>query len=180
MADTPQPPSAWVQRWSHLVPDGATVLDLACGAGRHTRWFAARGARLTALDRNGPLIAPLATIAEVIVADIEADPWPLAGRRFDAVIVTHYLWRTLLPAIVDSLAPGGVLIYETFAQGNAAFGKPSNPDFLLQPGELLRAAAGLRIVAYEDGFLDAPPRCIQRLAAVREDPSAAPSSRYAL
>jgi len=156
------------------------VLDLACGAGRHTIWFAGRGAKLTALDRNGPLIAPLAAIAEVIVADIEAGPWPLAGRRFDAVIVTHYLWRALLPVIVESVAPGGVLIYETFAEGNAAFGKPSNPDFLLRPGELLRAAAGLRIVAYEDGFLDTPPRCIQRLAAVREDPSAAPSSRYAL
>jgi hypothetical protein len=111
---------------------------------------------------------------EAIVADIERDPWPLAGRQFDAVIVTHYLWRPLLPVLVAAVGVGGVLLYETFASGNASVGRPSNPDFLLRPGELLAAAATLRIVAYEDGFLGDPDRFVQRLAAVRERPAATP------
>lgn len=176
-------PSAWVLRWSALVPAGAGVLDVACGSGRHVRWFAQRrGARVTALDRDAQALAPLAGIAaEMVVADIESAPWPLAGRRFDAVVVTNYLWRALLPTIVDSVAEGGVLIYETFARGNETVGRPSNPDFLLAPGELLRAAAGMRIVAYEDGF-DAgpPPRFVQRLAAVREVPSPLAPARHLL
>ena len=170
--------SPWVQRWSTLVPRGASVLDLACGSGRHVRWFAARGARVTALDRDAQALAALEGIAaEIVVADIEGGPWPLAGRRFDAVVVTNYLWRALLPTIVASVAEGGALIYETFARGNETVGKPSNPDFLLAPGELLRAAAGLRVVAYEDGFLAGPPeRFVQRVAAVREAaPSAGPA-----
>jgi len=108
------------------------------------------------------------TAGEKVVADIEAGPWPFAGRRFDAVVVTNYLWRPLMPVLLDSLAPGGVLLYETFAHGNATVGKPSRPDFLLAPGELLDACAGLRVVAYEDGFLEAPERFVQRIAAVRE------------
>ncbi len=160
--------SPWVQRWSHLVPAGGEVLDLACGSGRHVRWFAGRGCRVTAVDRDAAALEPLAPLATTIVADIEAGPWPLAGRRFDAVVVTNYLWRALLPTIVDAVAEGGVLLYETFAAGNASVGRPANPDFLLQPGELLRATAGLRVVAYEDGFIDAPPRFVQRIAAVRE------------
>lgn len=168
-------PSPWVQRWSALVPTGATVLDVACGSGRHVRWFAARGARVTALDRDAAALETLRDVAaETVAADIEAGPWPLAGRRFDAVVVTNYLWRALLPTIAASVADGGVLVYETFARGNEAFGKPSNPDFLLAPGELLDAARGLRIVAYEDGFLDAPPRCVQRIAALRETAGAPP------
>lgn len=170
--------SPWVQRWSTLVPRGASVLDLACGSGRHVRWFAARGARVTALDRDAQALAALEGIAaEIVAADIEGGPWPLAGRRFDAVVVTNYLWRALLPTIVASVAEGGALVYETFARGNETVGKPSNPDFLLTPGELLRAAAGLRIVAYEDGFLAGPPeRFVQRVAAVREAaPSAGPA-----
>jgi len=103
-----------------------------------------------------------------------AGPWPLADRTFDAVVVTNYLWRPLLPAIVATVGPGGALLYETFAVGNATVGRPANPDFLLAPGELLVAAAGLRIVAYEDGFLADPDRFVQRLAAVREQPSATP------
>ena len=169
-------PSPWVQRWSALVPAGAAVLDVACGSGRHTRWFAARGARVTALDRDAAALDALRDVAaEIVAADIEAGPWPLAGRRFDAVVVTNYLWRALLPTLVASVAAGGVLIYETFARGNEAFGKPSNPDFLLAPGELLDAVRGaLRVVAYEDGLLDAPPRCVQRIAALREAPGAPP------
>lgn len=161
------PPSEWVQRWSHLVPAGATVLDVACGSGRHVKWFADRGCRVTGVDRDASAAEPLRNIAEILVADIENGPWPLSGRHLDAVVVTNYLWRPLLPTLVGSLAEGGVLIYETFANGNQALGKPSNPDFLLQPGELLRATQGLDTVAYENGFLDNPPRLVQRIVAVK-------------
>lgn len=170
-------PSPWVQRWSALVPAGATVLDLACGHGRHLRWFAQRGCRVTGVDRDAAALAASEGLGEMITADVENGAWPLPGRRFDAVIVTNYLWRALLPTVVDSVAAGGVLVYETFAAGNETVGKPSNPAFLLRPGELLQACAGLRIVAYEDGFLDAPPRFVQRIAAVREGPDAGPVRR---
>jgi SAM-dependent methyltransferase len=169
--------SAWVQRWSHLVPAGASVLDVACGSGRHLRWFAQRGARVTGVDRDAAAVASLAEIAEIVVADIEAGPWPFAARRFDAVVVTNYLWRARLPDMIASVAPGGVLIYETFAAGNETVGKPSNPDFLLRPGELLQLAAGLRVVAFEDGFEPAPARFVQRIVAVRDDPSQTPAPR---
>ena len=170
-----EPVSAWVQRWSSLVPAGGTVLDVACGLGRHTRWFLARGHRVFAVDRSAEAIDGVRALApsgigerlETRVADLESGPWPFAGQRFDAVVVTNYLWRPLLPVIVDSVAPGGALIYETFAAGNEAYGKPSRADFLLRPGELLAACAGLRAVAFEDGYLDGPPRRVQRIAAVR-------------
>ncbi len=164
------PPSDWVVRWSHLARPGGTVLDVACGPGRHLVWFHRRNHRVTGVDRSPEAIesvAPLASGgAELLQADLESGPWPFAGRRFDAVVVTHYLWRPLLPAIVAAVAPGGVLIYETFADGQAAHGRPSRPEFLLRPGELLQACAGLRVVAYEDGFLSQPPRCVQRIVAV--------------
>lgn len=167
-------PSPWVQRWSHLVPAGATVLDVACGQGRHVRWFAGRGCRVTALDRDEAAVRPLQDCAEVVVADIEQGSWPLGERRFDAVLVTNYLWRPLLPLLVERVAPGGLLIYETFAFGNQTVGRPSNPAFLLRPGELLEAVQGrLRPLGYEDGYADAPPRYLQRLAAVREIPGSA-------
>jgi SAM-dependent methyltransferase len=161
-------PSPWIRRWTHLVAPGGTVLDLACGGGRHARWFAARGHKVTGVDRNAEALASLQGVAETIEADIENGPWPFAGRSFDAVIVTNYLWRPLFPQILDSVAPGGVLLHETFAQGNETVGKPSRPDFLLAPGELLRAYGALRVVAFEDGFLDGPPRFVQRIAAVRD------------
>ncbi len=107
-------------------------------------------------------------MGEAIQADIENGPWPLPGRRFDGVVVTNYLWRPLLPTIVESVAPGGVLLYETFSQGNETVGRPARPEFLLRPGELLHACGSLRVVAYENGFLDAPARFVQRIAAVRE------------
>ena len=173
-------PSPWVQRWSALLPEHASVLDVACGPGRHLRWFAQRGCSVTGVDRDAAALEPLRALGEIIVADIENGPWPLVDRSFDAVIVTNYLWRPLLPAIVECVAPGGVLLYETFATGNETVGKPSRPDFLLQPGELLRAAAGLRIVAYEDGFLTDPERYLQRLAAVRETASSGVAPRYPL
>lgn len=159
--------SVWVQRWSHLVPAGAPVLDVACGFGRHMRWFAAKGHPVSGVDSSAEAIDSLKGLGETVRADIENGPWPFAGRSFAGVVVTNYLWRALLPAIVDSVAPGGALIYETFAAGNETVGKPSRPDFLLRPGELLRACQALRIVAYEDGFLDAPARFVQRIAAVR-------------
>ena len=171
-----EPPSAWVQRWSHLVPPGGSVLDLACGHGRHMRWFAQRGHRVTGVDRSPEAIAAVAPWGTALQADIENAPWPLMDndqvQRFDAVVVTNYLWRALLPMVLQSVAMGGVLIYETFAAGNETVGKPARPDFLLQAGELLRACADLRVVAYEDGYLDMPPRFVQRIAAVRASPLA--------
>jgi SAM-dependent methyltransferase len=141
------------------------VLDVACGGGRHLRWLASQGFEVTGVDRDAAALASLQTLGRVIVADIESGPWPLAGETFDAVVVTNYLWRPLWPALRASLAPGGVLIYETFAIGNEVFGRPSNPHFLLRPGELLEACRGMLVVAYEDGFLDAPPRRVQRIVA---------------
>lgn len=174
------PPSPWVQRFGSALAPGSQVLDVACGAGRHARWFAQRGCRVTALDRDAPAVEPLRGLAEVQVADLEQDPWPLPGRRFDAVVVTHYLWRPLWPALLESIAPRGWLLYETFAAGQQSVGRPTNPDFLLRPGELLDVVRGsLRVVAYEDGFLAAPDRFIQRIAAVREVPPAQPA-RYPL
>lgn len=173
-------PSAWVQRWSHLIKPGATLLDVACGTGRHVRWFAQRGCRVTALDRDAVALQPLQGLAEIRVADIEAAPWPLVERRFDAVLVTNYLWRELLPTIVDSVADDGVLIYETFAVGNETVGKPSNPKFLLRHAELLSAARDLHVVAYENGCLTEPDRFVQRLVAVRPSALQAPPLGYRL
>lgn len=160
------PPSDWIRRWAPLIRPGGTVLDLACGSGRHLRWLAAQGFTLTGVDRDAESLAPLAGLAETLVADIETGPWPLAGRRFDAVVVTNYLWRPLFPRILAALADDGLLLYETFADGHQALGRPSRPDFLLQPGELITLAAGLRIVAYEAGRLEDPPRVVQRIAAL--------------
>jgi SAM-dependent methyltransferase len=153
------------------------VLDVACGGGRHLRWLAAQGFLVTGVDRDAAALTGLPSQVRTIVADIEAGPWPLAGQRFDAVVVTNYLWRPLWPALLASLADRGILIYETFALGNEAFGKPSNPDFLLRPGELLEACRGLHVVAYEDGRLDAPTRRVQRIAAVNGE---APGAHHPL
>ena len=178
--------SAWVQRWSHLVPEGAPVLDVACGLGRHLRWFATRGHPVTGVDRAPQAIEAAASVGEAVCADIEHGPWPVEGRNFGAVVVTNYLWRPLLPSIVASVAPDGVLLYETFASGNETVGRPAQPAFLLQPGELLRACASLRVVAYEEGFLPAgipagaPERFVQRIVAVREASSAGAPARYLL
>ena len=173
-------PSDWIRRWSHLIASGATVLDVACGSGRHVHWFAQRGCHVTGVDRNAQALAPLHGLAELVTADIERDAWPLVDRHFDAVIVTNYLWRPLLPVLIASVAPGGVLIYETFAIGQQTLGKPSNPDFLLQPGELLTATKGLRVAAYEDGFTSTPERFVQRIVAVRANANAALPARHVL
>jgi len=181
----PALPSDWIVRWAPLLPPAARVLDVACGHGRHARWLAAAGHHVTAIDRDPALLAPLAGLADVVPADLEAGPWPLPGRRFDAVVVTNYLWRPLFPALKDAVAPGGLLIYETFAQAHAALGRPRRPEFLLAPGELIdvlrppaRAVGqdaspseNWRIVAFEEGRLPArgesPEREVQRIVARR-------------
>ncbi|MEI8266504.1 MAG: class I SAM-dependent methyltransferase [Betaproteobacteria bacterium] len=179
-------PSPWVTRWAAWLPAGSTVLDLACGSGRHLRWLAAQGLRVTGVDRDEQALQGLAGLraahdtVELLLADIEAGPWPLRGRQFDAVLVTNYLWRPLLPTLVASVAPAGLLIYETFASGHARYGRPSRPDFLLQPGELLQAAQGMRVLAYEDGYLDHPPRLVQRICARREGPDTSPAQALPL
>ncbi|MGO4478417.1 class I SAM-dependent methyltransferase [Massilia sp. 2TAF26] len=163
--------SPWVARWAPLVPNGR-VLDLACGSGRHARLFAGLGHPVTALDRDAGALAAAAGPGIVTLQhDLEAPGavWPIAPGSLAGLVVTNYLHRPLFGDIAAALAPDGVLIYETFAHGNEIFGKPSNPDFLLNPGELLELAArgGLRVVAYEDGVIDAPkPARVQRLCAV--------------
>ena len=149
------------------------MLNLACGGGRHGRLFLARGHPVVALDRDVSGLADLRGTAalEVVETDLEeGQPFPLAGRRFGGVIVVNYLYRPLMPALIDAVAPDGVLIYETFAIGNERFGRPSNPDFLLRPGELLEAVQGtLRVVAYEDRVVRRPrPAAVQRICALRE------------
>ena len=163
-----QPPSRWIQKWAHLVAPQGTVLDVACGAGRHMQFLAERGHAVTGVDRSPEAIEAARPWGHTLLADIENGPWPFPDLTFDALVVTNYLWRALLPTLLASLAPGGVLLYETFAAGNETVSKPSRADFLLQPGELLRVCQGLRVVAYEDGFLDDPMRFVQRIAAVRE------------
>ncbi|XHS76813.1 class I SAM-dependent methyltransferase [Burkholderiaceae bacterium UC74_6] len=163
-------PSPWLLRWAAAPQPGKTALDLACGSGRHLPHLLELGMTVTGVDRDVAATAPWQDKVEIINADIEAGPWPLEGRRFDIVLVTNYLWRPLLPTIVQSVAPGGWLIYETFATGQESIGRPSRPDFLLQPGELIQACAGLRIAAYEDLYEPGEnPRFVQRIAAVRPD-----------
>lgn len=163
-------PSYWVQRWAHLVPAGGMVLDVACGHGRHMRWFAGKGHPVTGVDRSPEAVAAVVNLGRAVQADIENGPWPFPGECFDAVVVTNYLWRPLMNTLLASIAPGGVLLYETFAEGNGSVGKPSRPDFLLRPGELLQVCAAMRVVAFEDGFLDRPERFVQRIVALRKPP----------
>ncbi len=166
-------PSPWVRDWAHLVAAGGAVLDVASGAGRHARFFASLGHPVTAIDRDAAALdalrgEPLVTPLE---ADLEGAAWPLpADAKFAAVVVTNYLHRPLFPQLLRALAPGGILVYETFAQGNESVGKPSNPAFLLAPGELLDRVRGqLRVVAFQDGFLAQPrPAYVQRICAILE------------
>jgi SAM-dependent methyltransferase len=166
--------SPWVQRYAPLVPGGA-VLDLACGNGRHARHMASLGHEVVAVDRDPAALA--ATCGEGITTsaiDLEEEgaAWPFGPGRFAGIVVTNYLHRPLIADMLGSLAPNGVLIYETFSDGNGQFGKPSNPAFLLQAGELLELARehGLRVVAFEDGIIDSPKAAmVQRLCAVKPD-----------
>lgn len=168
-------PSPWVRRFTDLIPEGGLVLDLACGAGRHSRYLLSLGYRVVLLDRVITNVADLAADehVELIACDLEdGRPWPLEDQTFDGVVVTNYLHRPLMKHLVRSVAPGGALIYETFADGNQAFGQPRNPDFLLQREELLIfTRPELRVVAFEDILVSQPrPAAIQRIAAVRERP----------
>jgi SAM-dependent methyltransferase len=164
-------PSAWVCRWAERIAPGGRVLDVACGGGRHARWLAARGHPVDAVDRDAALLAKLAATPGIATrcADLEGGAWPYAGQAFAAIVVVNYLHRPLFPHLLAALAPGGVLIYETFAAGNERYGRPANPDFLLRPGELLDVARGaLRVLAYEDLFVAEPkPAMIQRICAMR-------------
>ncbi|WP_206951914.1 class I SAM-dependent methyltransferase [Trinickia acidisoli] len=165
-------PSPWIVRWAHLLAPGGPVLDVAAGSGRHARWLSARGHPVVAIERAEAALAALGGIegVESVSADLEdGSPWPLPDtQRFAAVVVTNYLHRPLLPRLVRTLAPGGILLYETFTCGNETVGKPSNPAFLLAPGELLEAVRGrLVVVAFEDGYEAAPrPAFVQRICAV--------------
>jgi SAM-dependent methyltransferase len=166
-------PSRWVRQWAHLVAAGGAVLDVASGAGRHARFFASQGHPVTAIDRDAAALGTLRgePLVTVLAADLENAAWPLsADAKFAAVVVTNYLHRPLFPQLLHSLAPGGVLVYETFAQGNESVGNPSNPAFLLAPGELLDRVRGqLRVVAFQDGFLAQPrPAYVQRICAILE------------
>jgi SAM-dependent methyltransferase len=157
-------PSAWVQRWAPLVTQG-TVLDLACGGGRHAKLFLGRNLNVVAVDRD-PQVIPG---ARFVRADLEdGSPWPLPGERFEGIVITNYLNRKIFPEIREGLKPQGVLIYETFMLGNERFGRPSNPEFLLRPGELLEAFRDLSVKGFEEGEVSEPkPAMIQRLCAVR-------------
>jgi SAM-dependent methyltransferase len=164
--------SPWVRRFAGLIPAGGPVLDLAAGGGRHTRFLLGLGHRVTAVDRDVSALADLLDRpdATILAVDLEdGKPWPLGGQRFAGIVVTNYLHRPLLPDIVAGVAAGGCLIYETFAVGNERFGKPSNPDFLLRPGELLDAVRDqLTVIAYENLEIAEPKAAmVQRIAAVR-------------
>lgn len=167
-----EPPSAWIERFVALLPEGSNVLDLACGAGRHTRLLAAAGHRVTAVDRDPAGTEDLIGNERIrlVTADLEdSSPWPVGGERFDGVVVTNYLWRPILPAVLAAVDQGGLLLYETFAEGNERFGKPKNPDFLLRPGELLELVRqDFEAIAFEQGVVDRPkPAAVQRICARR-------------
>lgn len=164
------PPSPWVCRFARLIAPGGAVLDLACGHGRHARYLASLGYQVEALDRDRAALATLAGVPRVSTrcADIEASPWPYAAGCFNGIVVTNYLHRPLAAALIGALRPGGIFIYETFAAGNEKLGRPSNPEFLLHPGELLQWVDGrLQVLAFEQGQVAQPkPAVVQRLCAV--------------
>ncbi len=176
MTDRPEPthgqsePSPWVVRFSGQVPAGGEVIDIACGSGRHGRLFLANGHPVTFVDVDTESLDDLGGRSDVAIieTDLETEGfWPFAGHAYAGVIVTNYLWRPILPKIIDLVAPGGLLIYETFAAGNEAFGKPSNPDYLLQPDELRDAVDGkLEVLDFEQVETKTPkPAVIQHIAA---------------
>jgi len=163
-------PSAWVRRFSALIPHGGRVLDYACGSGRHALWLAGEGYRVEATDRNRDALAALTDVDGISTRalDLEADEWPYAGQTFDAVVVSNYLFRPGFERMLNLVSEGGVLIYETFMVGNEQFGRPSSPEFLLMPGELLTRCAGWQIVAFEQGIVQHPRQAaVQRICAVR-------------
>lgn len=168
-------PSPWVSRFASLIRPGGDVLDLACGSGRHVRLLSSMGYRVEAVDRDAAALAPLQALPGVMTreADLEGGPWPYHSRAFDGIVVSNYLWRPLLPSLLNSLEEEGVLIYETFMSGNEQFGRPANPQFLLRPGELLDLVTRKRftVIAFEQGEVESPrPAVIQRICARRGRP----------
>jgi SAM-dependent methyltransferase len=163
-------PAPWVVRFAALPGAGSRVLDLACGHGRNARYLAGIGHRVVAVDRDQAALSALSSVPgiETLQADLEQHPWPFGSTTFDAIVVTHYLHRPLFPHILAALDPAGVLIYETFARGNEAYGRPSNPDFLLEPGELLDRLSGpLQVIAFEQGLVAQPfEAVVQRICAI--------------
>ena len=173
--------SPWIKQWASLIRPGGRVLDVACGHGRHSHLLAQMGFEVTSLDRDAQALASTqgqwpsnARPGQFIQADIEQDAWPLPHLQgqWDAVVITNYLWRPLWPTLLAALTPNGVYLHETFAHGHASVGRPSRPDFLLEPNELLKVCSNLRVVAFEDGFGTNPERFVQRIAAVHETPRA--------
>jgi len=162
-------PSAWVMRWAALIRPGGTVLDVAAGHGRHTRALLERGFKVTATDVDVSGLDDVEAKARVVEADLETGAWPFAGRAFDGIVVANYLHRPHFPHLIAALNDGGVLIFETFGQGNEKLGRPRNPNFLLAPGELLAAFSALQVVAYEHGEEHAPrPAVRQRICAIKQ------------
>jgi SAM-dependent methyltransferase len=157
-------PSAWVERWAPLIAHGP-VLDVACGGGRHAQFLLKSGFDVYAVDREAVELPGI----HFVKADLESGaPWPFAATRFGAIVVTNYLHRPLFPRLREALAEGGVLIYETFMAGNERFGKPSNPDFLLRPGELIEAFRGLEVLGFEEGEFDRPRHAmLQRICSLK-------------
>lgn len=163
-------PSAWVVNWTPAIPAGGRALDVAAGSGRHSLWLASQGLRVTAVDRDVAALGPLSGNGgiELLEADLEQGPWPYAAQGFDGIVVTNYLHRPLFPHLIEALASGGVLIYETFMAGNERYGRPSNPAFLLRPNELLESANSLQVLAFEQGYTEFPkPAMVQRICARR-------------
>lgn len=170
-SSAPLAPSPWVYRFAGLIPAGGEVLDLACGGGRHARYLAGLGYRVEAVDRDESQLSRLADVPRITTrqADLEGGPWPYFGRQFEGIVVTHYLWRPLMPQLMACLAEGGTLIYETFMLGNERFGKPANPQFLLRHGELIDLMhKRFTVVAFEQGEVASPwPAVIQRICVCR-------------
>ncbi len=171
------PPSPWVVQCAAAIAPGGAVLDVAAGAGRHSLWLAERGHRVTAIDRTTDtlkraLLERPQLQVEVVTADLESAPWPLGERAFDAVVVTNYLWRPLLPRLAAAIAPGGIVIYETFAVGNEQHGRPRNPEFLAGPDELHQALGkGMEVLACEQADVCAPRRAVVQRLCGRRPPS---------
>ena len=163
--------SSWVKRFARLIPNNGVVLDLACGSGRHSQYLASLGYSVLAVDQDAALIEPLkSTLITPKCLNLEQDAWPLLGEKFAGIVVTNYLYRPHLDQLPGLLEENGILIYETFAQGNEQFGKPSNPNFLLNTGELLAFSArhSLQVIAYEDIYVEEPkPAMVQRLCALK-------------
>lgn len=165
-------PSAWVARFAELIPEGARVLDLACGRGRHARLLAARGCHVIAADRDEAALEVMSELPGVVTCHLDLEDgsaWPWEPQAFDAVVVTNYLYRPGFAALCERIRDGGLLIYETFMEGNERFGRPSNPAFLLAPGELLeRTRGGFTPLAFEQGAVGEPAAAmVQRLCALK-------------